>query len=603
MTSLRLEKNLAQTFFKRVELSSSRSAMIRKVAGTWRTLSWTEYQKEVCAYALALQKEGLTKGGRVAILSNSRPEWAWIDVATLCLGAVSVPIYPSLLSDDIEFIIRDSGCEYLFVEDASQKKKIDEIIERLPQIKRVIVLNETPCDNEKFINLGDWFQQCELPEKDELLSHVEKLKAITQNVSSEELASIVYTSGTSGMPKGVELSHECFLGFMRNAEKVLGMSENDTTLLFLPLAHILGRVEHMLSLGVGWTNAYAENLKVMMDNIVEVRPTVLVSVPRIYEKIYSMVLGKVSRSSGIEKIIGSRAVQFANIYSRVLESGKKLDLFQKLQHQLYSKALYEKVYQRFGGRLRYCISGGAPFSAEISRFFHASGVHILEGYGLTETTGPLTVNRPENFRIGSVGQALEEIELKIAEDGEILARGPMVLKKYHNNPEATSEVIDKDGFFATGDIGRMDSEGFVYITDRKKDIIVTAGGKNIAPQKIESLLLEDPLFAQSIVVGDKQKYLGALVALNVGELRQLVKEAGVEGASVEELYANPKIQSLVYARVQKTNTRLPSFENIKKIRILPRELSVEEGEMTPSLKVKRKFCQKKYSTLIDSLFT
>jgi long-chain acyl-CoA synthetase len=602
VSTLILDKNLPQTFFKRVQKSPYRSAMIRKISGTWRTLTWSEYQNEVVLIAKSLLAEGIKLGDRVAILSNSRPEWAWVDVATMAVGAVTVPIYPSLLPDDILYILRDSGAKIVFAEDNSHRKKLEEILGELKHIVRVVLFNEVVSETGLFQTFSEWLSKSGVSDGKASSADVLGIQALSQGIDASALASIVYTSGTSGQPKGVELRHECFLGFMRGVEKALGVTENDTTLLFLPMAHILGRVEHMLSLGVGWTNAYAENLKVMIDNLLEVRPTVLVSVPRIYEKIYSMVLGKISKGSVIEKTLGQKAVEFATTYSKVLESGKQLDLIEGVQYKLFSKILYSKVAQRFGGRLRFCISGGAPFSPEISRFFHASGVLVLEGYGLTETTGPLTLNKPNKFRIGSVGQAIEGVELKIAEDGEILARGDVVMKRYHQKEAATQEVMDSEGFFATGDIGRLDSEGFLYITDRKKDILVTAGGKNIAPQKIESMLLEDPLFAQAIVLGDKQKYLGALVALNMGEARQMAKEASLHSTSIEELYANTLFQQLVKKRVDRVNTRLASFEAIKRVGILPRELRVEEGELTPSLKVKRRFVEKKYADLVAKLF-
>lgn len=601
-SSLIIEKNIPQTFFKRVQTSPNRSAMVRKVSGTWRTLTWSEYQNEVIRISKSLLNEGIKDGDRVAILSNSRPEWAWVDVATMAVGAVTVPIYPSLLPADVLYILKDSGAKIVFAEDNSQKKKLEEILGELKSLIRIVVFNEATCETEIFTTYNDWIVKGAGAEEKVSSDDIQSIQTLSENISADALASIVYTSGTSGVPKGVELRHECFLGFISGSEKSLGMNENDTTLLFLPMAHILGRVEHMLSLGVGWTNAYAENLKVMVENLAEVRPTVLVSVPRIYEKIYSTVLGKINRGGALEKGLGQKAVDFTSTFSKVQESGKKLDILQSAQYKIYSKILYSKVSQRFGGRLKFCISGGAPFSPEISRFFHASGVLILEGYGLTETTGPLTVNKPNNFKIGSVGQAIEGVEIKIAEDGEILARGKVVMNRYHNNKGATDEVILPEGYFATGDIGRVDSEGFLYITDRKKDIIVTAGGKNIAPQKLESMLLEDHLFAQAIVLGDKQKFLGALVALNAGEARQVAKAASLTVNSIEELYRDAKFQQLVQKRVQQVNSRLASFEGIKKVRILPRELSVEEGEITPSLKVKRKFCEKKYADLISQLF-
>ena len=598
------KSNLAQTFFARVEQSPTRTAMMKKIDGNWRSFTWLDYRSEVFRFTKIMQHFGVEPGDRVAILSNSRPEWAWIDVATLCLGAVTVPIYPSLLANEVEYIVKDSATNVIFAEDHSQQKKIESIISNLGSDCRVCVLKDSPqSENNQIHNLSTLVSELRLESSIPTDPEIEELKNLTSSISGDQTASIVYTSGTSGVPKGAVLTHDSFHSIMRGVQGALGVSDADTTLLFLPMAHILGRVEHMLSLGVGWTNAYAENLKVVMDNIVEVRPTVMVSVPRIYEKIYSMLLGRVLKMGGISRLIADKAVAFTRIYSRSLEEGKSLNIKQKLEYKLYKKALYDKVRTRFGGRLRFCISGGAPFSPEISRFFHSCGVLNLEGYGLTETAGPLSVNRPNNFRIGTVGLPLDNLDVKIAADGEILLKGPVVMNGYHNLDAATKEVMTDDGYFMTGDIGSLDEDGFLSITDRKKDLIVTAGGKNIAPQKIESMLLEDPVFAQAIVIGDNQKYLGALVALNVAEAKQLAKNEKLDSpGSVKDLYANPEFKKIIMKRVQKTNKRLASFESIKRIEILPRELSVEEGELTPSLKVKRKHCEKKYHEQISTLF-
>ncbi|NCN41872.1 long-chain fatty acid--CoA ligase [bacterium] len=600
--SLILKNNLAQIFFARVDAQSSRSAMMQKSNGHWKTYTWADYQDQVCRFAKVMQAHGIGAKDKVAILSNSRPEWAWIDVATLCLGAVTVPIYPSLLSDEIKYILKDSGAKLVFAEDNSQQKKLEEIIDDLGFDCKVIVLKDAPDSvNKNIQNYSNALSALDI--KSIEASDIQALREITETLEETALASIVYTSGTSGVPKGAMLTHKCFMGIIKGAHASLGMNDSDTTLLFLPMAHILGRVEHMLSLGSGWTNAYAENLKVVMDNMVEVRPTIMVSVPRIYEKIYSMLVGRVQRMDGLSKIVADRAVAFTSVYSKAQERGQPLSLKQKVEYKIYKKALYDKVKARFGGRIRFCISGGAPFSPEISRFFHTCGVLNLEGYGLTETSGPLSVNRPDKFKIGTVGTPLEGTDVKIAADGEIILKGPIVMEGYYNSAEKTKEVFTEDGYFMTGDIGQIDSDGFISITDRKKDLIVTAGGKNIAPQKIESMLLEDPLFAQAIVIGDNQKYLGALVALSAVDAKQLAKSHDIDSAEgLIALYADPAFKKLVQARVQKVNTRLASFESIKKIEILPRELSLEEGELTPSLKVKRKHCTEKYQEYVAKLF-
>ncbi len=600
--SLILQHNLAQTFFARVEADHHRNAILRKVDGKWKSITWGEYRDQVFKFAKVMQSLGVKQGDKVAILANSCPEWAWIDVAIMCLGAVTVPIYPSLLEDEIEYILKDSGARLVFVEDHSQQNKLEKIIGNIEPICSVLVLKDSVAsENLKIKNYNDVLLKLNLGELSP--ESLAEFKAITKTLPGDAIASIVYTSGTSGVPKGAVLSHDCFLGIIKGTHAALGMNSSDTTLLFLPMAHILGRVEHMFGLGVGWTNAYAENLKVVMDNMVEVRPTIMVSVPRIYEKIYSMLIARVQKMDGLSKVVADRAVAFSRDYSMAIESGNSLSLKQRVEYKIYKKVLYDKVKARFGGRIRFCISGGAPFSPEISRFFHACGVLNLEGYGLTETTGPLSVNRPNKFKIGSVGLPIEGVDVKIASDGEIILKGPIVMKGYHNDAQKTQEVTTPDGYFMTGDIGVIDENGFINITDRKKDLIVTAGGKNIAPQKIESMLLEDPVFSQAIVVGDNQKYLAALVTLSPIDARHLAKDNKIDvSGSLAELYGNDLFKRAIQKRVNLMNQRLASFETIKRVEILPRELSVEEGELTPSLKVKRKLCLQKYDEYVAKLF-
>lgn len=592
-----LSQSLSHTFFDRVQQSGAQTAQMQKVGGSWRSYTWNDYKTKVREYASVLLQAGIQRGAKVAILSNSRPEWAWADIAALSLGAVTVPVYPSLLADDVAYILKDADVSVAFVEDESQKSKLESVLSQLRSDLKVFVIKDAPeSEAESIQNLSSVLTKVDLVDE-------EKWQTNYQDLTKSDLASIVYTSGTSGVPKGVLLTHGNFLSIIANVQKVLKMDDSDTTLLFLPMAHILGRVEHMLGLGVGWTNAYAENLKVVMDNLVEVRPTVMVSVPRIYEKIYTMLIAKVSRMTGISKSLAQSAVKFAEVYSSKKEQGGSISLADRLQYSIYNRILYEKVNSRFGGRLKYCISGGAPFSVEISRFFHSCGVLILEGYGLTETTGPLSVNAPESFKIGTVGKVFEDLDIKINDDGEIALRGDVVMSGYHEKVDETAEVFDQDKFFLTGDIGTLDSEGYLKITDRKKDIIVTAGGKNIAPQKVEAVLLQDPLLSQAIVLGDKQKYLGALVSVNAADAKRVAKEAGLDDTvSLDELLSSDAFKRLVMKRVQVQNRLLASFEAIKKIEILPRELTVEDGELTPSMKVKRRHCADKYASLVERLF-
>jgi long-chain acyl-CoA synthetase len=364
----------------------------------------------------------------------------------------------------------------------------------------------------------------------------------------------------------------------------------------------LGRVESMLTLGVSWTNAYAQNLKTMMEDMLDVRPTVLVAVPRIFEKIYGGVSGKVKSYPGPLRRLMEESFRFARHYSKLMERGDNIDLIDRTAHRAFDKALYSRVRERFGGRIRFSISGGAPLSDDLARFFHACGVLVLEGYGLTETTGPVAVNRMNDYRFGSVGKVLKSVEVKIAADGEFLFKGGPIFRGYHENQDADAEAFDENHFFKTGDIGEIDAKGFLKITDRKKDLIVTAGGKNVAPQKIEKMLLENSLFTQAIVIGDKRKFLSALLALDGKIARSLAEQKGIAFTSMPELYENEKFQYIVHEALQKVNKELASFESVKRFKILPRELSVEAGELTPSLKIKRKYCSQKYSDLVEQMY-
>ncbi len=598
-SSVIIGKSLADTFHQRIARNPLKAAMLRKVQGQWSPVTWRDYEIQAFRIGSALVNEGIKRGDRVAILSNSRPEWSFADLGTLCVGAVTIPVYPSITADDIHYILKDSGASLLFVEDANQAKKIAEILPSLSGLKRVVSFDSKQSKEGNFVSLESWLAETPGLAEKPSDAQLSEWRLLGSTLQGGDLASIVYTSGTSGVPKGALLSHGNFLAFNEGAIQVLGMTEQDTTLLFLPLAHILGRCEQMLALGCGWTNAYAESLKSMMDNLTEVRPTVLVCVPRIYEKIYASVLGKLSTGPRVMRLLADRLVGFSSDYSKLLEGGKRLDPVQWFQHQAFDRLIYSKIRDRFGGRVRFCISGGAPFSPEISRFFHASGILVLEGYGLTETTGPVTVNHPKSFRIGSVGPVLPSDELRIADDGEILVKGRTVFSGYNGGVSPEALV---DGWFATGDIGMVDAQGFLKITDRKKDLIVTAGGKNIAPQKLEGLILEDPLFSQAIVIGDKRKFLSALVCLNAGEAKKLASDGAVGYDSLAGLYETEVFQALVQKRIDRVNKKLPSYETVKRLRILPRELSVEAGELTPSLKIKRKFCTDKYSELIEQMY-
>jgi long-chain acyl-CoA synthetase len=589
---------LIKLLHERIEKDPQKTAILWKKAAHWEPLTWRDIERWVVALTKALSKDEFKKGTRIAILSNSRPEWALLDWAALSMGLVVVPIYPSLLASEIEYILNDCGAEFLLCEDGVQRTKIEQIRERIPKVRKFVSIEKVENDST-FSSFAAW-----APVAAESPTAIERKtwQALGDGVLPTDPASLVYTSGTSGVPKGAKLTHDNFVSIIRDVQQALPVSDRDVTLLFLPLAHILGRVEHMLTLGVSWTNAYAQNLKTMMEDLLEIRPTVLVSVPRIFEKIYGGVSGKLKSYPGPVRRLMEESFRFSRHYSRLKERGDNIDLIDRSAHRVFDRLLYSKVRDRFGGRVRFCISGGAPLSEDLARFFHACGVLVLEGYGLTETTGPVSVNRMDDYRFGSVGRVLQSVEMKIDTDGEFLFKGGPISSGYHNLPEANAESF-ANGFFRTGDIGEVDNRGFLKITDRKKDLIVTAGGKNVAPQKIEKLLLENPLITQAIVLGDKRKYLSVLVALDPKISRSLAEQKGIPFTNVSELFANEKFQYVVHQALQGVNKNLASYESIKRFRILPRELSVEAGELTPSLKIKRKFCSQKYSDLVEQMYS
>lgn len=584
--------SLATLFHYRVNLQVDRRAMMRKSPTGWQGISFGELEQKVAQIAVSLRAMGFKKGDRLAILAQTSPEWTFFDFATLSLGGVTVPVYPSLTADEIHFILKDSGASVLLVEDSRQRAKIEPLRAQLPDLKKIITLEKNGAGD-----VSAYAEWQSTPTPDDLKAW----RDIAPTVHANDVATIVYTSGTTGQPKGAQLSHQNFLSTMELSMEALGLRSDDVTLLFLPTAHILGRMEQMFILGVGWTTAYAEGFAGLMENMNEVRPTILVSVPRIYEKFYAAIQSKMSGGSKQSRRLFEEALRTGRAYSQVLQRGEKPGLLLRARHSVAERLIFRKVREKFGGRLRFTISGGAPLSSEIAEFFHACGILVLEGYGLTETTGPLAVNRPGRFRFGSTGVPGRGVDVKIAADGEILIKGPTIFSGYFGRPDLTREAMI-DGYFATGDIGNIDGEGFLTITDRKKDLIVTAAGKNIAPQKIENLVKADPLFANIVVFGDKQKFLVALLAINAVELRRIVSGKGFEFKSVSESTKDPAIVAVIKSRFDAINNELASFERVKKFKILSRELSMEAGELTPSLKVKRKFCEQKYAPVIEEMY-
>ena len=593
------DDTLARMFWNRVEKGGDRPAQEFKRAGRWETLTWRQYGEVVRELALGLVAVGRKKGDAVALLSQSRAEWMQADFAILSAGCVTVPIYPTYTTEQIAYIVNDSESRTLIVEDPGQLAKALEVRGKMDRLEQIVVIQGYE-GHESSVLTWEKLRQLGRENAERLKSAIADRVA---SVRSEDTASIVYTSGTTGPPKGVVQTHGNHMATMRALGQASEVSEADKDLLFLPLAHTFAQAEAYFGIFAGFTSAFAENLDKVGENLRETSPTFIASVPRVFEKVYGRILAGVEAGSPAKKKIFRWALGVGRQVSQLQQAKKPIPAGLRLKHRIAHKLVFSKLHAALGGRLRFANSGGAPLSKEIAEFFHAAGILILEGYGLTETCPALTINRLDHFKFGSVGKALPGVELKIVSDGEILARGPNVATRgYYKKPEATAEVFEPDGWFHTGDIGKIDEDGFLFITDRKKDLIVTAGGINIAPQNIENLLKTDPFVSQAMVYGDRRPYPVALITVNPEELAKFAKEQGILVTDYAQLTKQPKVLARVGRIVEEKNAQLQSYAKIKKFTVVPADFTQEGGELTPTLKVKRKVVAEKYKDMLESLY-
>ncbi len=589
--------SLGNMFFDICSKHPDKTGYLFKSRGEYHPVTFKEMKERVTSFAAGLSTMNIGKGDTVLLLAENRLEWAIVDYAVLALGAITVPIYPTLLPRHISFIVNNSEAKVMIVSDQQQLQKIMEIRGELPKLSDIVLMDGDVPDQ-----VHSW--NSIVQKGKEALSQLPDLVQKTvQAVTREDTASLIYTSGTTGLPKGVILTHGNFLSNVEGALSAIRVLPDDLFLSFLPLSHVFERmVGHFLATFCGATIAYAESLDTVAQNMQEVRPTLMAGVPRFYEKVYARVLNSLEESSAVRRKIFYWALDVGKQADKYRQKGKPLKGGLKLRYKIADKLVYSKLKERVGGRIRLFVSGGAPLSREVAEFFNAAGLHLLEGYGLTESSPVITCNREDHFKFGSTGLKLDNVEVAIAEDGEILTRGPHVMKGYFKNDEETREAIDGEGWLHTGDIGYLDDEGFLFITDRKKNLLVTSGGKNIAPQPIENLLNQSRYIEQSVVVGDRHKYCSALIVPDMEKLKAYARSENLRFGDDSELLELPEIKQLIRKEIDAVSVDLASYETIKKFVLLKEAFTIENGQLTPTLKVKRNILEEKYRDKIEAMY-
>jgi long-chain acyl-CoA synthetase len=594
--------SLPQLLMQRVQETPDREAYRYPVGEAWRSMTWRQAGERVKAIAAGLVSLGLRREERAGILSNTRVEWLLCDLGILCAGGATTTVYPSSTPDDCAFILADSDTRYVFVEDVGQVAKLRAHKAEMPKLSKLILLDGSPDTQD-----GDWvttLADLEAKGAELLATDPRAVEDVVKGVDGKQLATLIYTSGTTGKPKGVRLLHECWAYTADAIDAVKLWGPDDVQYLWLPMSHSFGKVLMAGHIASGSVTAVDGRIPKIIENLAVVRPTIMAAVPRIFEKVYNKVLEGVKSGSGLKQKIFHWAVETGREGSKVRQRGEEPGGLLGLKLRIADKLVFSKIKDRFGGRVRYFISGSAPLSRDIAEFFHACGILILEGYGLTESSAASFVNRPAKYAFGSVGMPMPGTDLKIApEDGEILMKSPGIMQGYHNLPDATAEALTPDGWLRTGDIGEVDDRGFLRITDRKKDLIKTSGGKYIAPQAIEGKLKATcPYISQVIVHGDRRNFVTALVTLDEEATMKWAKEQGFNGKPYSEVVQSTEAKKLLDPYFAEVNKSLAKYESVKQFAILPKDLSVDEGELTPSLKVKRKVVEKKYATLLDKMY-
>ncbi|MET9223663.1 AMP-dependent synthetase/ligase [Streptomyces sp. NPDC088197] len=576
---------------------------------TWQALTWGAAAERVYAIAAGLMDLGIRPEERVAISSNTSVDWILADLGILCAGAATTTVYPSTNADETAFILADSGSRVLIAENAAQLAKARERRAELPELTHVVVMDAAGAADTD----GDgWVLSL-----DELIkrgaAYLERHPAAVTDavaaITKDQLATLIYTSGTTGRPKGVRLPQDCWAYMARAIEAIGLLDENDVQYLWLPLAHVFGKVLTAGHITVGHVTAVDGRVDKIIENLPVVQPTYMAAVPRIFEKVYNGVAAKARAGGGAKYKIFLWAAEVAREYAKAAQNSMRLTgvptvpVGLRTKHAIADKLVYAKIREAFGGKLRACVSGSAALAPEIGYFFSGAGIHILEGYGLTESSAASFVNPGESYRTGTVGKALPGLEVRIAEDGEILLRGPGIMQGYHGLPEKTAEVLESDGWFHTGDIGELSPDGFLKITDRKKDLIKTSGGKYIAPAEVEGQFKAVcPFVSNVLVVGGGRNFCTALLALDEPTILVWAAEHGLEGRSYADVVGTDEVRELIAGYVQRVNDNLQRWQQIREFRVLPRDLDIEHGDLTPSLKLKRPVVEREFAPLIEEMY-
>ena len=596
------DTTLSKLFLKKTLKSPNKKAIGWIEGSDLHFYNNSDYQQKVRVIFYGLNNLGIQAQDRVAILGQTSKEWHFFDIAALCARAVVTPVYPTYMADEVEYILNNSETKILILENEAQFQKILSEQDKLKHLKVIIALKDISEESVKKLSDKIIFQSYQQFIDNGTLESQKAPKLFEASIEASDpndIASIIYTSGTTGDPKGAVIAQRAFAVMLNNVYMSLrtNILPNDRTLTFLPLSHVFGRCDSLLNLVFDFECVFAESMDKVVDNMQVAKPTILLAVPRIFEKVYSKVLDNIQKENQLKKKVFDWALEASSAYYKKINADKSPSTLEIIQKNLAYKLVFQKIYDRFGGRIRFLVSGGAPLSPDIMNFLQFANLTILEGYGLTETIAPCVLNPAVRQVPGAIGLPLGDVQVKFAADGEIMLKTEALFTQYYKNEEATKEAF-RDGWFLTGDIGELTTDGYIRITDRKKDIIITSAGKNVAPQKIENILKLQKNISNAMVVGDKRKFLVAIISF---ERENFMEELG-SSKTYEEMALDPRVYNAIDAEVIAANSQLPSFESIKGFIIAPHDFTVENGQLTPSLKLKKKVILKAYEKEVDALY-